>query len=1044
MATRKRFMGKGMQMNFGENSHRLLKYEKAKAKLNEFAVADEAQRSNNLLGKTSIDLLYSTIRVLSEYAQAYCEGKEINNLYKDLSFVAEYYEKYIEATNDKNDYFFLLVGAIANVLSDNFGNAKSLLIKIDKTQNINPIAGLVLDYLSIGLNPFRQKITPNIDEKLNSYYLEPLENELTKEDQPSCEEKLKYLVRKTLRGTNAESAFFANQLVAVRKKYIENSSLKNIPLYSNSKLSDWKKYFQQSKAIRVLWQAQKLLLDKDILKGKSATIQLPTGVGKTKSIELFISAAFLLHNVSLAIVVAPLRALCNEIEIDLKKSLHYIVSITDISDVLIEEEEFDFDKQQVLVLTPEKLSFLIKHDNSIIQKCGLIIFDEAHMFDAGTRGAAYEMLILKVKQLLPDEAQKIFISAVMPNAEDLNKWLTDGKGVIVADKDIKRTEKSIGFFSQIKNQLLFYDQVELIRNDNQMVFIPQICPVHPFIIDTYKRQTKNKRIGDPKVLFPTRTKSLDVALYLACNLCKKGSVAVYVNRPKYISSIAKKIKELSEKGYKKLEDIGLNTDKEEANKIYCLAQEHFGAHNDFIDIMCLGVFPHFGKLENGLRISIEYAIKQQKITCVLCTSTLAEGVNLPIRYLIVTSFNDAFGQRLSTRKFQNLLGRTARSGIYTEGSLLCSDPKVYDKKEEKPYEWQKIIELFDPSNNENCNSIILEIFNDLKISYMGDIISGENLVERYLANYREGIIEFNIDKLLNNINQITEECNIALRKDVDYIITARISLIKKVIETLETTILEEQIAGNTFNLVQQTLAYQLASIKQKELLIKLFETIEEKVEKVPTEKRLMYAKTMNGIDVLTQIENYLEEKRKMFLGCKFEEDCWINMIIEMTEFYKVSKTYVELGKLKQKSLICGWIEGKSYEELQSSIGIDMYQLEEICQDDMGYSLNLLLSCVIELIEQYRPKKISARQWNIFIGDISFFQQRIKYGLLDSAEIAAYEFGFADRIIARKVAKLLYRYGEQTIEQYKLFLLDIKDEIKNILKPYPSYFSSIIS
>lgn len=47
------------------------------------------------------------------------------------------------------------------------------------------------------------------------------------------------------------------------------------------------------------------------------------------------------------------------------------------------------------------------------------------MFDDGSRGAAYEMLILKVKQLLPDEAQKVFISAVMPNAEDLNKWLTD-------------------------------------------------------------------------------------------------------------------------------------------------------------------------------------------------------------------------------------------------------------------------------------------------------------------------------------------------------------------------------------------------------------------------------------------------------------------------------------------------------------------------------------------------------------------------------------------------------------------------------------------
>ena len=139
MATRKRFMGKGMQMNFGENSHRLLRYEKAKAKLNEFAVDDEEQRRNNLLGKTSVDLLYSTIRVLSEYAQAYCEGKEVNNLYQDLSFVARYYEKYVEAKNDKDEYFFLLVGAIANVLSDNFGNANQLLFyeQIELIRNYN-------------------------------------------------------------------------------------------------------------------------------------------------------------------------------------------------------------------------------------------------------------------------------------------------------------------------------------------------------------------------------------------------------------------------------------------------------------------------------------------------------------------------------------------------------------------------------------------------------------------------------------------------------------------------------------------------------------------------------------------------------------------------------------------------------------------------------------------------------------------------------------------------------------------------------------------
>lgn len=72
---------------------------------------------------------------------------------------------------------------------------------------------------------------------------------------------------------------------------------------------------------------------------------MPTGVGKTRSIELIISAAFLLHEVSLAVVIAPLRALCNEIEKDLNSSLKGIVEITAISDIF-NDEELDFTRRQ--------------------------------------------------------------------------------------------------------------------------------------------------------------------------------------------------------------------------------------------------------------------------------------------------------------------------------------------------------------------------------------------------------------------------------------------------------------------------------------------------------------------------------------------------------------------------------------------------------------------------------------------------------------------------------------------------------------------------
>ena len=63
----------------------------------------------------------------------------------------------------------------------------------------------------------------------------------------------------------------------------------------------------------MLWPAQQLIGKKNVLSGENAIVQLPTGVGKTKSIELIIRSSFLSNRTATAIIVAPLRALCNEI-----------------------------------------------------------------------------------------------------------------------------------------------------------------------------------------------------------------------------------------------------------------------------------------------------------------------------------------------------------------------------------------------------------------------------------------------------------------------------------------------------------------------------------------------------------------------------------------------------------------------------------------------------------------------------------------------------------------------------------------------------------
>ena len=1042
-------------MNFGKLSRQLQRLERAKAKLIEFTVSPE-ERTANRLGQTSSDeLLFSTIRVLSQFSEAYINDRKTGELYDELTFIAQFYESYAEGEEIENDYFFLLTGAIANILSDNFGNAKSLISKIDKLANFSEVAGLVFVYITFGLYGTADHIYLT-DEYREEYYF-PITKEINNIDDSVMLLKLKELSNKFLKSNDHEAAFLSLMLCAIHKKLLENAAVRIIPKASNSSLYEWKKYFSQRSSIHILWQAQRLLLESDVLKGKSATIQLPTGVGKTKSIELIISAAFLLRSVNLTIVVAPLRALCNEIEKDLQQSLQSIVNITALSDVLNTDEKIDLTEKRVIVLTPEKLSFLMRHNSDIIQKSGLIIFDEAHMFDDRSRGATYEMLIMRVKEYLPNDAQKVFISAVMPNAEELNEWLT-GDGVIVADKAIKRTEKSVGFFSKSGNRLSFYQQADLIANLDEMVYIPQICPKDSFALEKYKIGAKK---GTPKTIFPEKGKPYDVALFLACRLCNaKNCAAIYVNQPKSVFSISKTIMKLNKEGYEPLKNILVYSNIESTKKIYNLAVQHFGDEHDFVQIMALGIFPHFGDLENGLRVSIEYEIRQQNVICVICTSTLAEGVNLPIRYLLLTSLNDAMGQLLSTRKFQNLIGRTARSGIHTEGSLICTSADYIDQKISDKEKWNQVITLFDPTKSEQCSSAVLQVFNDLKVPYTGRSLNGSWLINEAIKNY-EGGNQLDISKIaeiLYNehvseyVKNSAQNKQIDIKKIISDSIIARLFQIRSIIETLESFVFDEMVKEDIVSqekqlpLAERTLAYKLASDEQKPLIENLFDTISKKVATVPKEKREAYSKTMNGIDTLKGVDAYIQSHKELYATAEFDEALWINAIIDLSVFYlSESSKFRKLNVDIKSNVLKMWINEKTYKEILEASGLTLQEVIKMCQKDMGYAFNLLMSCVLELLQQYKPvNETEDFAWDVYISKLTLFQQRIKYGLLSVAEIAAYEFGYADRIVAGKVGEVLYNKSPyKTVQEYKATMKESKDEIKNLLTSFPDYFSKVI-
>ncbi|EFZ1984530.1 DEAD/DEAH box helicase, partial [Shigella flexneri] len=156
------------------------------------------------------------------------------------------------------------------------------------------------------------------------------------------------------------------------------------------------------------------------------------------------------------------------------------------------------------------------------------------------------------------------------------------------------------------------------------------------------------------------------------------------------------------------------SEKSEIKKLHFLYKCHLGSEEAVTKSAELGVLTHHGNIPSGIRLAVEHSMKEGLTKFVICTSTLAQGVNLPIRYLIVTSLYQGT-ERIKVRDFHNLIGRVGRSGMHTEGSILFADPGIYDKRNSRrdKWRWQQVKDLLDPDNSEPIGSSLLRIFDPL-------------------------------------------------------------------------------------------------------------------------------------------------------------------------------------------------------------------------------------------------------------------------------------------------------------------------------------------
>lgn len=839
-------------------------------------------------------------------------------------------------------------------------------------------------------------------------------------------------------GTDRE-ILLVDTIVALIKRKIENSSLICLPKYTGIDIERWRSALNNDHFMREFWPGQRLVGRLGVLRGASAVMQMPTSAGKTKSAELIIRSGFLSGRAKLAVVVAPFRALCREITLGFLRTFeHDSVNVNELRDVTnVDGDEQEFLKfllgdeykgrhdHTIIVSTPEKLVYLLRHEPSLAEKLDLLIFDEGHQFDSGKRGVTYELLIASLKESIPRNAQKVLISAVMSNAETIGDWLNGESGINIQGSNWLPSIKSVAFLSWVTDM----GQLSYLRQDNKAasgLYVPQII-----------QQVNLGRRGREKTeyIFPDKEKSQTISCYLGLRLCHQGPVAIFCGDKRSIVSLSKVMVKVYDRGFSTPAPRTIS-DHTELEKLAFLSELHFSDKHIFSKAIPLGVLPHSSAVPNGLRIAVEWAMDHKAAHLVICTSTLAQGVNLPIKYLLISNVMQG-GRKISTRDFQNLIGRAGRSGYHTEGGIIFTNPKLYDGRYawQGKKKWNEALKLLDFNNSEECLSSLVEVIKPFEFeAATDDLMEFVKRPSARRAEWRRWAAEVGED-----VSALMAEMD-----DKEQMLNAIESYFLSMLKDDESLLQLDLF----LELARETLAYYLADDEDKARLLEIFGVIHGRLQSVPSEKFTYYGKTLLGLDQLRFIEDWIDENLWDLQFCESPQDllgtCW-----PVVSKFSASKIITNIRPENQAvELAARWCRGDSYYSIlnyakESGIrvqantktrAVTQEHIVDFCSA-LSYDGMLLIGGLADIVE---GKSLD----DTILVNSRTLQNQLKFGLFDEFHIWLHGQGYADREVCKYLAEALGRVmSGKNIVDYKV-LKNNQQILNDALKKLPTVFSEI--
>ncbi len=1025
-----------------ERSQLLLNITRSKAKMYEYQVPEEHHIA---IMQDPARLFRLTIGLLGEYAARFnsedADESYFNELKDHLKFSCRFFDAYLGSKLQLElDPYVILLGSAAYYLCDLPGSSGVLADRLgDECPNLDCLGleDLLLWLLQADWSSYFYGSTGIYGEFIDHISRHLVHYFATGDDHEYLYGQVSDLRKTAYEMGTPRQLLFADVCFAIAKKRFENSTWYSLPRYSEISSDQWSSTLKKETFVRELWPAQHLLGEHGVFLGKSAVVQMPTSAGKTKATEIVIRSAFLAGRTSLAVIVAPFRSLCHEIRNDLVESFQgESVKVEEFTDVFQVDFEFvaRLEDPQILIVTPEKLIYVLRHTPEISEHIGLLIYDEGHQFDNGTRGITYELLLTSLKMMVPKNIQTILISAVIKNAVEIGQWLIGDDVEIVAGGDLPPTYRSTAFVSW-QRQLGRLEFVARENPDAGEFFVPRIIEQQNL---TLRPRERARRV------FPEKTDGGAIALYLGLKAVINGGVAVFCGKKSTASNLCAKVVEAYDRGLSLRRPVEYS-DSDEIQRLGLLYESNLGSDAIATNSAKLGIFSHHNNTPHGIRLAVEYAMKKGLAKFVICTSTLAQGVNLPIRYLIVTSTYQGRDE-IKVRDFHNLIGRAGRSGMYTEGSILFAEPVVYDERvrgTKGRWRWGRVKSLLNPDNSEPCASTLLSVFEPLHSDKGYNIIPIQTFIQAYSTG---------------SIGALAAEL-VLQHPDMGFTVSGLEEQIESkmhVIATVESYLMahwNDSIEGlqedSITELAKQTLGFFLAGNEQRGQIIELFRLLAQNIARnVPeASRRKAFAKTLYGVQDSIALEHWTIQQVEDLRACNTYDELLLALWPVMYSQIRNNTFRKCLPPETLQDVALHWIRGDTFDELltlltsrESKIGrynptID--HVVDICENALSYGGTLVISAVSETIEIIDPPGGSQ-----LIGQLHRLQKHLKYGLSSFTAITLYEIGFADRVVSMELARVInLEISDRAIMSQ--IVGSHEEEIRAVLRQYPQYFTHVL-